>query len=352
VANGDDLLTERLLRVIDEGRRTATYKLALLLALIDGVAASPGLESLPTRRIAGDVLARYYPQTRLYIANDGMERELRQITMKGSPVLRAALRLRLVGDAARCRSVSEVRDRRPDEYGRALDVVEDTFVRYPIPLLQVVGTKLVPFLYEADWPEGTSVSRLRRGGRDAVRFLPGVTDRLVVLGPLLRPLIELHWARDVARWTGVSREDDRLRAHLFGSDRVGFPPSIKVGLAELQDGRCFYCGDPLGSKVEVDHFLAWSRWPNDAVENLVVADRCNGAKSDHLVDGTHLRHWLEHRDLHRDALVELAASARWMSDAARSDGLVRSTYSHVARGTPLWVTGREFVEADGPLLPT
>jgi hypothetical protein len=30
----DDLLTERLLRVVDEGRRTATYKLALLLALL------------------------------------------------------------------------------------------------------------------------------------------------------------------------------------------------------------------------------------------------------------------------------------------------------------------------------
>lgn len=351
VAAGDDLLTERLLRVIDEGRRTATYKLALLLALIDGVAASPGLESLPTRRIAEDVLARYYPQTRLYIANDGIERELRQITMKGSPPLRAALRLRLVGDAARCRSVIEIRDRSPAEYERALDAVEDTFVRYPIPLLQVVGTKLIPFLYEVGWPEGTSVAGLRRHGRDAVRFLPGVTDRLVVLGPLLRPLIELHWARDVARWTGVSTEDHRLRSHLFGSDRVGFPPSIRAGLFELQQGRCFYCGDRLASKVEVDHFLAWSRWPNDAIENLVVADTCNGAKSDHLVDGTHLRRWFEHRESHGDDLVELAASGRWFSDPARSHGLVRSTYSHVARGTPLWVTGREFTEADGPLLP-
>ena len=61
----DDLLTERLLRVIDEGRRTATYKLALLLALIDVVAESPGQEILPTRRIAERVLAIYYPQTRL-----------------------------------------------------------------------------------------------------------------------------------------------------------------------------------------------------------------------------------------------------------------------------------------------
>jgi hypothetical protein len=56
-----ELLTERLLRVIDEGRRTATYKLALLLALIDHAAANPGVERIATRSIATEVLARYYP---------------------------------------------------------------------------------------------------------------------------------------------------------------------------------------------------------------------------------------------------------------------------------------------------
>ena len=88
-------------------------------------------------------------------------------------------------------------------------------------------------------------------------------------------------------------------------------------------------------------FLAWSRWPNDAIENLVAADHCNGAKSDHLADGTHLDHWFEHVDHHGDDLVELATSVRWISDAARSMGLVRSTYSHIVRGTPLWVAGRD-----------
>lgn len=59
-----DLLVERLLRVIDEGRGTATYKLALLAGLIDAVALSPGESHIPTRLIAERVLALYYPQTR------------------------------------------------------------------------------------------------------------------------------------------------------------------------------------------------------------------------------------------------------------------------------------------------
>lgn len=140
-----------------------------------------------------------------------------------------------------------------------LDVVEETFVRYPIPLLQVVGTRVLPFLYEVDWPEGTSVTTLRREGRDRVRFLDGVADRLVVLGPLLRPLIELQWARDVARWTGVSTEDDRLHAHLFGTDRVPFPAALREGLAQLQDGGCFYCGRRLTSGVSGVNAPKWQR---------------------------------------------------------------------------------------------
>ena len=69
----DDLLTERLLRVVDEGWRTATYKLALVLALIDAAAGAPGKSEVPTRRLAALVLATYYPQTWIYVANDGIE---------------------------------------------------------------------------------------------------------------------------------------------------------------------------------------------------------------------------------------------------------------------------------------
>ena len=337
-----DLLIERLLRVIDEGRRTATYKLALLMALIDSASVATDDSQISTRVIAEQVLALYYPQTRVYVANDGIERELRQITMKGSPPLRAALRLRLVGDAAGCRSTDEARSRLPHEYEIALDVVEDTFVRYPIPLLQVVGTQIVPFLYEADWPEGTSVASLRRNGRDYLRFLPGVIGRLVVLGPMLRSLIELHWANDVARWTGVQLEDAALRAHLFGKERLSFPNRLVGELSELQDGSCFYCDDHIDGRGQVDHFLAWSRWPNDAIENLVLADRCNGAKSDHLVATAHLTRWQTRLDVRGADLAHIAASTGWGSDLTRSRALVTDTYAHLAAGTPLWVQGSEF----------
>jgi len=60
-ADAGDVLVERLVQVIDEGRRTATYKLALLAGLVYAVAMAPGKTAIPTRMIA--VLALYYPQT-------------------------------------------------------------------------------------------------------------------------------------------------------------------------------------------------------------------------------------------------------------------------------------------------
>lgn len=62
---------ERLLEVIDSGRRTATYKLALLMVLLDLCARRGGLDGRPpsvlhTREIAERVAAIYWPQVMPY----------------------------------------------------------------------------------------------------------------------------------------------------------------------------------------------------------------------------------------------------------------------------------------------
>jgi hypothetical protein len=119
---------------------------------------------------------------------------------------------------------------------------------------------------------------------------------------------------------------------------------------ELQAGTCFYCGSKLENTVEVDHFLAWSRWPNDAIENLVAADRCNSAKSDHLAAASHVSRWSTRLQTQGPDLSSLAGSSAWESDAERTVGLARSTYGHLAPGTPLWVVGKEFETALGPLV--
>jgi hypothetical protein len=77
------------LRVIDSGRRTATYKLALLIALLDlcarhSDAAGRAPRLLYTRDIAEQVAVLYRPQViPNLVPGAGSAAELRQISSAG-----------------------------------------------------------------------------------------------------------------------------------------------------------------------------------------------------------------------------------------------------------------------------
>jgi hypothetical protein len=47
---------------------------------------------------------------------------------------------------------------------------------------------------------------------------------------MLRPPIELHWTRDVARWSDVALENAALQAHPFGVERTAVPSALVAGL--------------------------------------------------------------------------------------------------------------------------
>ena len=79
---------ERLLEVIDSGRRTATYKLAVLIALLDlcarHSAADGRARAAVTRDIAEQVAGLYWPQVIPYrLPGSGGAVELCQITLPG-----------------------------------------------------------------------------------------------------------------------------------------------------------------------------------------------------------------------------------------------------------------------------
>ena len=82
------------------------------------------------------------------------------------------------------------------KYQVTVGVVEETLVRYPIPLLQVVGTRLTKFSCTRRNVRSDVRGVVGRARRVRVRLLPGVIDRLVVSNPMPRTLIELHWAND------------------------------------------------------------------------------------------------------------------------------------------------------------
>lgn len=97
---------ERLLEVIDSGRRTATYKLAVLIALLDLCARHSDYRGqaprlLYTRDIAEQVAGLYWPQVIPYLVpGSGSAVELRQITLPRAAIIAAVSEFRRAADAA------------------------------------------------------------------------------------------------------------------------------------------------------------------------------------------------------------------------------------------------------------
>jgi 5-methylcytosine-specific restriction endonuclease McrA len=360
------LVAERLLQVIDEGRRTATYKLALILALMDATAEGVNSEGKPpdqlhTRTIAEHVVRLYYRQVGPYVMpvesqgprvspTPGHQQAhvLRQIRIKKSKSLEAVLGLRLkAGGVPLNRALASL----PEEYQACLDRVELNFAQMPILRLQNVGSTSHEFLYSVDWGERVTLSKLHSNGGGILRMRPGAGTELLRLAPLIRPLVELHWVREVADINKLDLEGERLHAHLFGADRIAVPAALRSCLLDLQGGDCFYCGDRLPSNFDVDHFMPWSRWPNNAIENLVAADtRCNNSKRDQLASANHVDHWATRLHQSGADLATAASDTQWESAPARSTALARAGYAAAPQGTPLWSAVGSVVEEELDLI--
>jgi len=346
---------ERLLAVIDEGRKTATYKLATLLAIIDSCAegASPSgqaPQTIPTRKIAHHVARLYWPQVRPFVPPPGVvpkvePLDLRQITNKSATVIevlrRASKSLPLVASWDRATSLLPA-----GVVQEVLDKVEHTVARYPLVRLQTIDNVAQCFIYDIDWDEGVTQAELAACGGARIRLRPGAGDHLVRLAPLVRPLVELHWVRMVARLNDLGLMEEDLHRHLFGAERVPFPADLRRGLLEVQRGDCFYCRGRVTSSPTVDHFVPWSRWPNDAVENLVIAhSSCNSHKSDHVAGPVPLRRWVQRLSEQTGELADIARLTGWRTDRSATVALARSLYAHLPDGALVWNAPREVLAA-------
>ena len=334
--------TQLVLQLLDEGRRHATYKLAVLLALLDTCAASGddagrAPSQISTRDLARSVARLYWTQVRPFEQGAVLKQAAgaRAITVDAVSALRQESQLR----GATTFASAELRCQEAVE--RCLDVVELNLVRMPLgklqrPLSFREGSDYPRFLYDDDaFHERVTRAQLDRRPL-SVQLRPGAADTLVSLAGLLRPLIELHWTRQVAELNRISLAEDGLRSFLFGTQRSALT-RLAPALVELQSGRCFYCTGPLPSDVHVDHFVPWSRIPNDGLANLVAADAaCNGSKRDNYADLALLERWAERP---RQALSDAATSLDWPLRLTESLGTARSLYGHLPAGSRLW-TGR------------
>lgn len=339
---------EHILQLLDEGRFTATYKYAVLLALIDlcteiGPNAEP---AIATGRVAEKVLELYWPQTSPYPGERGAL-VLSQNQGGQAEIVSAIRRFRERTGADPSESLTRAKLRDPVRYERLLSTVEWKLIEMPLPRLQAIGDTQSELLYRIGWD--TRVRRVDIEHEDfdrRIHLKPGVVDNLLRFSGLLRPLIQQAWMGMVVRMNRDATDEARLQEFLFGAKRIALDP-VRDGLRELQSNRCFYCDGRITGSADVDHFIPWSRHADNGIENLVVADsRCNNHKRDFLAAGEHVERWVSRFDevpVIGRQLAEVARRADWERHSKRTLNTARTIYTRLPADVRLWLRAREFV---------
>ncbi|MFO0760872.1 MAG: HNH endonuclease domain-containing protein [Byssovorax sp.] len=358
-------IAERLIQLLDRGGFTATYKYAVLIALIDLClerTESTGLapSTITTRQMAEKIVELYWPHCTPYLDDApgaGEPWVLHQSTGRGDKqalIVRHILGFREAVDPKRERSLPLVRARAMAGAARYEDLinrVEWTLIQMPLPRLQFIGREEDRFLYEYNFTKEIArgaVERYQRGEKgvfdNRLILRPGVGAALISLNGVLRPLIYRSWTAMVASMNGL--KESKLEDFLFGIERISLKP-VQAGLVDLQQGLCFYCNEGVSTACEVDHFMPWARHADNSIDNLVAAHgKCNGQKSDFLAAAEHVERWRERSIRNERALADLASAHHWESAPGRSLSVTRAIYGMLPEDARLWRRGKDFVVID------
>ena len=331
------ILGQRVVAILETGLRTATYKLATLMALIEHCIETLPAEPndalvVPLSDLAHRVLGLYWRQVRPF---DG--RALAQSTQPKARILRAATELRLAASAGHTTlSLDVAMLRAPDAYRRAIDEIALCLAQQPLHRLQRLPGSAAsdPFLYDDSFLHDQVSRRTLRAHGGAIELRPGVAHGLARLAGLLKPALEIMWVDDVRRLNKfLDAEVPDVAGHLFGRERTALA-TVREPLKDAFGPHCFYCGAHLPAGNPVDHVLPWSLVGIDGLANLVLAcARCNGDKSRALPAVAIIDRVLD-RD--RAVLEQIAADICWPTQHDRVVAAARGIYRGQPPGVPTW----------------
>ncbi|GAB4906929.1 HNH endonuclease domain-containing protein [Mycobacterium avium subsp. hominissuis] len=349
------LLGQRVVVILETGRRTATYKLAVLVALIDySVEHLPETSTasidVPLNDLADRIIEMYWRQV---VPFEGTTHRLYQSTGEKSGdralILDEITQLRGAPDKHPRRTPAMARQQVPMEYEQARGRIVRVLVRQPLYRLQKSsGTDNDDvFLYDDSWMNAKIGNREIGKHGNKIQLKPGVATGLARLAGLLKPTIRIHWAEAVrAINPTINQEVPPVERYLFGTDRVALARAgnaLKDAFSKL----CFYCNKRVATAV--DHVLPWSRLGLDSLANLVpVCAPCNGSKLNAVPAVEHLVAALC-RD--RTKLEEIAARLHWPAEFSRVILAARGIYLSTPEQSPTWFSIGKSVPFEFSALP-
>jgi hypothetical protein len=352
-------LAEKIVQLLDRGGFSATYKYAVLIALIDlclerTTATGMPPQTVTTEQVAEKVIELYWLHCTPYDKEHGVLHQSRGGAEKTVWIVRHILDFRKMVDSSPEKSLSLSKARAiagPGRYEELVHLVEWRLINMPLPRLQRIGRQEDRFLYNYHFDEKTPkgvVDQYQKHGtgpfNNVLDFRPGVSAALLALNGVLRPLVFRQWTAMVARMNRI--QQSQLEDFLFGSKRISLGP-VRSGLVEIQGDRCFYCDRSMLSVCDVDHFIPWSRHADNSIDNLVAAHKkCNGRKSDYLAATEHVEKWRHRSLVHAAGLAQIAREEKWESEPERTFSVARAIYGMLPDDARLWSVTGDFVLID------
>jgi len=148
---------EKVLELLDEGRYTATYKYAVLLALIDVCLEHTESSGAPpdmvtARQLADKIVELYWPHSVPFVSRVRAV-VLKQNTTGQAEIISAITRFRARHAADPSVPRWESRMRSPEAYEGLVGRVEWKLIEMPLPRLQMMGESCRPSIYEIAWDQ-------------------------------------------------------------------------------------------------------------------------------------------------------------------------------------------------------
>jgi hypothetical protein len=332
----------KLQRLLDEGSFVATYKFALLHAIADICVEKPVVAADPVRISIGElavkVIGYYWQQVLPYKPNGARGGILAQNSGRQAAILQ---KLRDAQGTYGSNVITAARDRR--NWKNLVSSVARTIKEMPLWKLQTLGgvNQVDEFLYR----KANFNASPRSIVEQTIELNAGVPEAFRAFHGMVVNMIRGGWVktmRGMARNRQLLGHSDDLFEFLFDKSRTNL---AKVGamLKDYQQNQCFYCRKEIAGQGEVDHFVPWSRYPNDLAHNLVLAHtRCNADKRDYLAAEAHLNHWAESR-LDETILDEDFLALGVGVDKARARHIARWAYEQAEFAQAhCWMKAKQF----------
>jgi len=316
------LFLRNIQRFLVEGQFTASYKFALLHAISDlcvlkGDDSGAALD-LDVKDIGEKFIELYWQQCRPFqIGSQSTGIILQQNTGRQAAIISTVINAQQNFGG----SLFKLKQTAPDLWQSLRGTVKRVVNEMPLWKLQTVGNERMDFLYDNLDTTTTTIT-----------LKPGVAYCFRAFYGLMRDLIQGAWVRFVQKLNANNLGNvSDLGTFMFDQERSSLE-AYKNILIEVQERKCFYCHGNLQQRMEVDHFIPWSRYPTDLGHNFVLAHpRCNNSKSDDLAAEQHLQSWSERNKIRADELHERLVIAGMPSDSSASFRITEWAYEQVEK---------------------